>query len=284
MTRAYPEHRKHCSCPRIPADLFERMRANPRLSAHPDLWQEFHRVLTGSPFPNGASAQRSRILAKVSIPDAQGHQRWTGKRPQYGAVRAMFDGVTQPVVKWLYLWSGPDNIIDFNTPLRRVCRDTECISPLHHQYVAPSFTPSPSTRVAVWEQDHPRPKGRPTRWDRSDPTGERCLAGHGYPVFQVYPGGKRQRAYCKACNAAEKEWLEERRKLEREVERATHDYPRPAPNMPAARDPRAEAYWAAQAQPQPSDMHDPDWLAPQPGDPGYEPTLSDLLEAGELGA
>src|SRR5215467_1469049 len=127
MSRAYPEHARHCSCPRIPTDLWERLRANPILSASPQMLAEVHRVLTGSPYPHGGSAHRSRILAQVTIPDAQGHQHWLGHRPRYGQPRVQFDSLTLPITKWLWLWAGPDRSLplDSDQPLKRLCHDPE---------------------------------------------------------------------------------------------------------------------------------------------------------------
>jgi hypothetical protein len=261
MTRRKPNHVRHCSCAHVVPDWVERWRANPLLASHPDLLAEVNRILTGSPWGGKLDTQRARILAKVTIPDAQGHQYWTGARPQYGLVRAMHQGVILPVVKWLYLWSGPDKSIHPREPLLRLCRQPDCISPLHHEYREPASPPTSAfTAVALWELDHPRPwPARPTKWDTSNPTGERCLAGHGYPTFKVYDPRKRK-TYCAACAEVERAWLADRARVEHSAEYAATGIPHRAPNQPTLK--RTEDY----------------------ADPDPEPTLSDLLEAGELGA
>jgi hypothetical protein len=267
------DHKHHCACrhQRLPPDLFERLRANPLISSIPGNLAEISRVIYGSPFGN-ADSQRLRILAQVSIPDASGHQRWRGQMPKYGLPRVMYDGVRMYVQQWLYLWSAPDRQIDPRDPttLVRLCRDTLCISPEHHEYRPHTGLPtSPLAAVALWEKDHPRPlPGRPWKWDNSDPTGERCLAGHSYPTFKVYPGARRKNAYCQACERTERAWKAERAEVARQAEYRATGIPPRRPNEPAIH--RTESYLPSPA--------------PAPAEGVWDsPTLVEMLEAERNG-
>lgn len=245
MTTAKPDHRHHCSCPKLAPDLHERI-----LTAYSQYGEAFcselHRVITGvrdpaALHPSPHASGRARILAKITPPDASGHQHYLGVWPRWGAPRAAHAGSTHDIVQWLWLWSEEGRFVEWRNGehLVRMCHDVHCVSPDHHRLPSTPADPAElmTAGLYAWERDHPRPLDpRSTKWLTGELTGwqgERCLAGHLIKVYSVRP----RKSYCAQCSAIMRAWQSARKAEQSRLDRMLLDNPRPQPNEPLYADP-----------------------------------------------
>lgn len=241
MTAASVDHQHHCSCPKLAPDLWGRIVT--RYAKYGEAFcRDVLQTVTGTrdasalrPSPHASA--RARILAKVSPPDASGHQHWLGTWPRYGLPRVMHAGFTRDVVQWLWLWNEANRVVEWgpeeNRHFTRVCHDPRCISPDHHKLPqALSPEPARSRSLDEWEALHPRPHDpRSIRWLRRADTGymgERCLAGHQIKVYSVRP----RKSYCAQCAEIMRKWESERKDVVRRAEAYGSGLPPRVPNQP----------------------------------------------------
>lgn len=243
MTAATVDHSHHCSCAKLPTDLWQRITS--AYSANGEAWcRELLRVITGSrnPASPAVSPHRPRFLGKVTPPDPSGHQHYLGMWPRWGAPRVMYAGRTLDITQWLYVWNqfdGFDAIVP-DQHLTRTCTDVQCVSPDHHRLPAPAPVRvqddlARSRVVFEWEALHPKPfNPRSTAWLRGvDYLGERCQANH---LIKVYPGPRRK-SYCAQCAAIMRAWEAERKDVLKIAETQMTGLPPRVPNLPTLRVP-----------------------------------------------
>jgi hypothetical protein len=259
-----PKRIRHCSCPHLPDDP-EAFRA---LLAQID---SSITVATANRVVSLVYGERAaitdhrhdRALDKVSLPDAHGHMRWKGPMPTQGLARVQFKGRRMPAAQWLWLRAGRPDL-----PLLRTCHDTQCIAPDHHTLASSSdarFLIAKHRALEEFDREHPRINYKPKRWDRSDPRGERCLRGH---PLTIYGDPRLRQSYCAECALLDRKRRADRRIIENRVAWQTLD--------------SAPIHTPSDWQDADPVYTDTDPIRPEQFDP--EPTLSDLLEAGELGA
>ena len=252
MPAAKPDHDHHCSCPKLPEDVWRRIQG--AFAKHGEHHcREILRIVTGvrdpaALRPHPSASHRSRILAKVSIPDARGHQHWLGPWPKFGVARAMFGGTTRDIVQWLYLWDDPFNIVEWDAGehFERTCHDPMCISPDHHRLPkqeAPPLSPN-SAALEAWEAAHPKPLNpKSVKWiTKQDYRGELCMAGHPLTVYTIRP----RKSYCRQCAALMRTWDSERRAEIARIESRVTSLPPRVPN-----EPQLPPYYADVRSPEP---------------------------------